>query len=147
MKKLILIIICLVSFTMMAQKNKREQIKALKVAFITEQLNLTEKESQAFWPVYNAFEQEKNNIRFKEMRDIRKEIKENLNNMTDAEANVLIERLNKAENSMHELRMELPKKLSNIIPSSKIIRLKIAEEDFKKKMLNELKKRKKERGY
>lgn len=146
MKKLILIIIYLVSFTIMAQNNKREQIKALKVAFITEQLNLTEKESQAFWPIYNAFEQEKNNIRFKDMRDIRREIKENLDTMTDAEANVLIERLNKAENSMHELRMELPKKLSSIIPASKIIRLKIAEEDFKKKMLNELKKRKKERG-
>ncbi len=146
MKKIILIAICFVSFTVMAQKDKREQIKALKIAFITEQLNLSEKESQAFWPVYNAFEQEKNNIRFKEMRAIRKEIKENLDTMTDVEANALIERLNKAENSMHNLRMELPKKLSNIIPAKKIIKLKVAEEDFKKKMLNELKKRKKERG-
>ena len=32
-------------------------IKALKVAHITEKLDLTEKEAQQFWPIYNAYDE------------------------------------------------------------------------------------------
>ena len=31
----------------------REKVRAEQVAFITNELNLTEAEAQAFWPVYN----------------------------------------------------------------------------------------------
>lgn len=146
MKKLIFILVLLVSINATAQRGEKgERIKALKVAFITEQLNLTAKESQGFWPIYNAFEKETHAIRFKEMRAIRKEIKANLETMSDADASALIKRLNAAENKMHKLRTELSEKLTNVIPAKKIIRLKIAEDDFRRKMLDELKKRKRER--
>ena len=36
--------------------NKRERIEALRVAFITQKLNLTPDESQKFWPVYNEYQ-------------------------------------------------------------------------------------------
>ncbi len=146
MKKIICIGIFFISLTLMAQKGKRERIRALKVAFITEHLDLTEKEAQEFWPVYNAFEQESNKIKFREMRTIRKEIRENFDSMSDAQATALVERFGEAENRLHNLRMAFSKKLLNIIPAKKIIKLKIAEEDFKKKMLEELKKRKKEKS-
>lgn len=146
MKKLLCIIVVMISMSAIAQKgDKRERIKVLKVAFITEQLDLTTEESQVFWPIYNTFEKETNTIRFKEIRDIRKEIRDNLETMTDADASTLIKRLNKAENRMHELRLELSDKLKNVIPAKKIIRLKIAEDDFRRKMLNEFKRRKRER--
>lgn len=145
MKKLLFLLILLVSINAVAQRgNKGERIKALKVAFITEQLNLTSKESQDFWPIYNTFEKETNAIRYKEIRAIRKEIRANLETMSNNDANALIKRLNAAENRMHKLRMALSDKLINIIPAKKIIRLKIAEDDFRRKMLNELKKRKRE---
>lgn len=138
--------ILLVSMNAIAQRgDKRERIKALKVAFITEQLGLTTEEAQGFWPIYNTFEEETNAIRFKEMRVIRKDIRENLDSMNDTEANALIKRFNTAEDRMHKLRMELSEKLARIIPPKKIIQLKIAEDDFRRKMLNEFKKRKRER--
>ena len=37
-------------------KPNREKIKAMKVGFITEKLDLTTAEAQKFWPVYNEFE-------------------------------------------------------------------------------------------
>lgn len=138
--------ILLVSMNAIAQRgDKRERIKALKVAFITEQLGLTTEEAQGFWPIYNTFEEETNAIRFKEMRVIRKDIRENLDSMNDTEANALIKRFNTAEDRMQKLRMELSEKLARIIPPKKIIQLKIAEDDFRRKMLNEFKKRKRER--
>lgn len=146
MKKIICLAILLVSMNAIAQRgDKRERIKALKVAFITEQLGLTTEEAQGFWPIYNTFEEETNAIRFKEMRVIRKDIRENLDSMNDTEANALIKRFNTAEDRMHKLRMELSEKLARIIPPKKIIQLKIAEDDFRRKMLNEFKKRKRER--
>lgn len=42
---------------------KHERIKALKIAYITEQLNLSAEQAQKFWPVYNSFEKEKWSIR------------------------------------------------------------------------------------
>ena len=36
-------------------KDKREKIQALKIAFITQKLELTTDEAQKFWPVYNEY--------------------------------------------------------------------------------------------
>lgn len=146
MKKLLCICLLLVSINAWAQKEgKRERIKAIKVAFITEQLNLSEKESQEFWPVYNTFEEKTNTIRFKDVRAIRKKIRDNFDTMSNADASTLLNELNAAEIRMHELRMGLSKKLLNIIPAKKIIQLKIAEDDFRRKMLEEYQKRKREK--
>ena len=143
MKKLLLLILMLfVSINISAQHKNRERIKALKVSVITEQLDLSEKEAQKFWPVYNAHEKETSEIRFKEVKEIRKEIKENIDTMTDEKANELLKRLNNAEIKMHQLRMDFANNLSGILSPKKIILLKIAEDDFKRKMIEELKKRK-----
>ncbi len=145
MKKLFPILLLFVSLNITAQHKNRERIKALKVSVITEKLDLSEKEAQQFWPIYNAHEKETSAIRFKEIKTIRKEIRENMDTMTNEKASELLTKLNDAETRMHKLRMEFTKKLSNIISAKKIILLKIAEDDFKKKMLEEYKKRRKEK--
>ena len=65
MKRHILIIaIMFGSFTVAnAQMDKREhpkaeKVQALKIAFITQKLELTTDEAQRFWPVYNRYEAE-----------------------------------------------------------------------------------------
>lgn len=144
MKKLLPIILLLVSLNLTAQHKNRERIKALKVSFITEQLDLSQKEAQEFWPVYNAFDAKTSKIKHEDIRSIRKEIRDHFNDISDEEASYLIKRFNDAENNLHVLRMEFSKKLSKIIPAKKIILLKVAEEDFKKKIFEEFKKRRKE---
>jgi Skp family chaperone for outer membrane proteins len=65
MKKILLITTIFLSslFTAAAQdeqtgneNNRQEKIKALYVAYITQQLNLTEAEAQKFWPLHAQFE-------------------------------------------------------------------------------------------
>ena len=147
MKKLLPIILLLfVSLNITAQDRNRERIKALKVSVITEKLDLTEKEAQQFWPIYNAHEKETSEIRFKEVKAIRKEIREQIDTMTDEKANELLTRLKKAEIKMHNSRMEFANNLSGILSPKKIILLKIAEDDFKKKMFEELRKKRKEKN-
>ncbi|MDB4402410.1 hypothetical protein N9169_02970 [Algibacter sp.] len=142
MKKLLpFIILLFVSLNIAAQHKNRERIKALKASVITEKLDLTEKEAQQFWPIYNAHEKETS-----EIKSIRMEIRENIENMTDKKANELLKKLSKAENKMHKSRLEFANNLSGVLSPKKIILLKIAEDDFKKKMMAELRKRKKGRN-
>jgi hypothetical protein len=37
----------------MVKEERQERIRALKVAYITRELSLSEREAQVFWPVYN----------------------------------------------------------------------------------------------
>lgn len=145
MKKLLPIFLLLFSLNITAQHKNRERLKALKVSFITERLDFSEKEAQQFWPVYNNYEKKTSTIRFKEVKALRKEIKENISTMTDEEARSFVTKLNDAEIRMLKLRMEFSEKLSNIIPAKKIILLKIAEDDFKKKMFEQYKKQRKKK--
>jgi hypothetical protein len=134
------------SLNLAAQHKNRDRVKALKVAFITEKLDLTQKEAQEFWPVYNEYEEKRANIKYKELRSIKKEIDEHFDAMTDADAKKLIIRINTAEDDMHKLRLEFSKKILEIIPPKKVILLKMAEDDFKKKMFEEYKRLKRERN-
>ncbi|MDI1303936.1 MAG: sensor of ECF-type sigma factor, partial [bacterium] len=60
LKKLFPILLLLISFSFYGQgekmREKKEQIKALKVAFLTTELKLTSNEAEKFWPVYNTFD-------------------------------------------------------------------------------------------
>ena len=141
MKKIILpILLFLFSLNILAQHH-REKIKALKISFITEKLDLTEQEAQKFWPIYNNYDKVTSKIRHDDIRNIRREIRRNISTLTDKRARDLIIILNEAESTLHKQRMELSTKLLKIIPPKKIILLKIAEEDFKRKMLERFKNR------
>ena len=137
------IFILLFSVSLFAQQN-RDRVKALKVSFITEKLDLTPKEAQAFWPVYNTFEENSTKIRQQNIRSIRREIKQNLNTLTDAKASELLERLIQAENNLHKEHMELMTKLKDIISPQKIIMLRAAEDDFKRKLFDQYKRKRNE---
>jgi Skp family chaperone for outer membrane proteins len=143
MKKTILIALLFLSINVIAQHKNWDHIKALKVSFITEELELSEKEAQKFWPLYNDYEKKTSDIRYHELRAIRKEIKENSNTLTDDQAKILIDKISNAENRLHELKTNFTTKISTVISPKKIILLKVVEEDFKRKMFDELKKRKK----
>jgi len=45
-----------------AQPPNQERVEALKVAFITKQLQLTPEEAQKFWPIYNGYDQNMRNM-------------------------------------------------------------------------------------
>jgi len=67
MKKYLLILFTLFNFSLAHAQNgngqRIEKIQALKIAFITQRLDLTPAEAEKFWPIYNDYEHELNNIR------------------------------------------------------------------------------------
>lgn len=142
MKKIMLplFLLCLLSFQAFSQENKRDKIKALKVSFITERLELTQTEAQKFWPIYNAYDETTRKIKHNELRSIRKEIKENINTLSEKRAGELLEKFTNAERRLHQEEYNLNKELKAIIPAKKVLLLQVAEEEFKKKMFDQWKK-------
>ncbi len=140
MKVYIITLLLLVSLSGHSQDNERkERIKALKVAYLTEQLQLSKTEAQQFWPVYNAFDKQEHDFR-KENYSKRKET--DVETLSEQEAKKMIDDMLSNEKKKHELRENFIKELQTILSSKKIIKLKIAEDEFNKKMFEEYKKRK-----
>ena len=62
-RAVVLISIMILSFTLVSAQNpNRERLEAYKIAFFTKRLNLTPQEAEKFWPVYNEFQNQKNQI-------------------------------------------------------------------------------------
>lgn len=138
---IIALYICLFTLHSFSQPNDRERIKAQKISFITSKLDLTTKEAQAFWPVYNAYDETTLKIKHQDMRNIRREIKQNANTLSEDKAKELLSKLVAAENELHEENVKLIENLKKIISAKKIILLKAAEEDFNRQLFDQYKRK------
>jgi hypothetical protein len=124
--------------SLFAQRPDREKIKALKIAHITEQLDLSETEAQKFWPIYNANEAAKN-----ELRDysIQRRTDKKPEELSESEAKSLLLDMEKTEQQKVKLHSKMLEDLLQILPAKKIIKLYQAERSFRQKMFEAYKKR------
>tara|TARA_R100001198_G_C5178333_1_gene176086 strand:- start:13 stop:474 length:462 start_codon:yes stop_codon:yes gene_type:complete len=129
-------ILFLLAATVQAQDGKHEKIKAWKTAYITEKLSLTSSEAEKFWPIYNNFDEKFHELRKKERTEIFHKLRNGLENLSDAEANELIDKNLSIETSELELRKQLTAELRKVLSPKKIITLKKAENDFKRELLD-----------
>lgn len=141
-KKLLPILLLLISFNFYAQgekmREKREQIKTLKVAFLTTELKLTSNEAEKFWPVYNTFDDKQFELRHQKMKSFMRRMNdETLDKMTEKEASTLLNQMESNEEELFTLRKNFIATLKGIIPASKIIKLRKSEEDFNRKLLQQ----------
>lgn len=144
LKKLFPFLFLFIGFNFYAQneksKDKKEQIRAMKVAFLTTELNLSSNEAEKFWPIYNAYDDKQFELRHIKMKSYFKKMKgENFDKLTEKDATVLLKQIQDNEEEQFELRQKFIKKLQEILPDLKIIKLKKAEEDFNRKLLQQYK--------
>jgi hypothetical protein len=115
------------------RENKKEELEAQKVAFITTKLDLTTEESKVFWPVYDERE--------KEIRDVRKKIREkakdgkDMDNLTDEEVKKMMEEVITLKKEELEIEEKYNKKLQELIPVKKVAKLYVAERKFNEEVL------------
>lgn len=123
----------------------REKIKTLKVAFITERLNLSSEEAQVFWPIYNEHEKATQAIRRKERLEIQSQLRD-MDLLTESEANDLLGRLVAMEEEKQDLHIAFINRISQVISPKKTLLLIKAEEDFKRRLLREMQQRRRNGG-
>ena len=150
MKKTLIILSILV-FTVssiFAQKMNRQRIKLLKTAFITQSLDLTPNEAEKFWPVYNLYTEQLQQLKIKLEGGMIRNIKMSggIEIISEAEAQQLLDQSLIYEKEVFETKTKLIKELSKIISAKKIISLQIAERDFNRKILQEYGRRRNLKG-
>jgi Spy/CpxP family protein refolding chaperone len=139
--KILLIILFLVSIHSFAQpplSEKKEQIRALKVGFITNELSLTTDEAAKFWPIYNAFDDKQFELRHQKMKAFKSKMSDDaLNKMSEKEASVLLAQMESNEDELYQTRKKFIGNLQGVLSPIKIIKLKKAEDDFNRKLLQQ----------
>ena len=128
-----------------AQNNKdqkgpvRDKIKAQRIAFITERLNLSPDEATKFWPVYNQFSGELEEIK-KQQNQLRKSTNDKLAVMSDKENDKALEDELSAQQKSIDLQRKYMVELKKTIPTRKVAMLYKAERDFKIMLLKRMRK-------
>ncbi|OOG74197.1 sensor of ECF-type sigma factor [Flavobacterium sp. A45] len=142
LKKLLPILFLFLSFNFYAQnenfKDKKEQIRTMKVAFFTTELDLTSSEAEKFWPLYNTFDDKQFELRHQKMKSYFKRMQgDNLDKLSEKDATALLDQIQDNEDDLYNLRKKFILNLKEILPPIKILKLKKAEENFNRKLLQQ----------
>lgn len=146
MRTIIIALLMLITVGAIAQDRgksdkMKEKVEAKKIAFITSELDLTPEEAQKFWPIYNQLQEDIDNLKT-EVKKIRPS-----RDMTEAEATDYISQAMEFEERELQLRKQFINNVKEVISMKKIARLRYLEREFKRKMLDDIRKRyKRKRG-
>ena len=138
---LLLIVLLAANFTFAQNelfKNKKDQIKTLKIGYITNELDLTADEAIKFWPLFNAFEDRQQEIRQQKLKNYLTRLdNETISDLSEKEAQTLLNQLETTEEDLFQLRKKFIVSLKNVLPAIKILKLKKAETQFSKRLLQQ----------
>lgn len=138
---LLLALITLFTLNVNAQEdhsNIEKVIEAKKIGYLTEKLELSPKEAEVFWPVYNSYSDK--------MKSFKKEKYGREKSMnTNKDSDQALSELISNEKNKVSIMEEYVEKFKNVIGSEKTLKLFNAEGDFKREILKGMKKRR-ERG-
>lgn len=118
----------------------REEIQSQKIAFFTQELNLTPEEAQVFWPVYNETTKKLHSAR-KSINGCLKELQNALNSETpasDSQIKSLMDKYLKACEEEIDIQSETFEELSKVVPVHKAAKTFSLEERFRVMMIRQL---------
>jgi hypothetical protein len=130
-------VIFLTTHIIEAQTPAREKLDAYRIAFFTKRLNLTSQEAEKFWPVYNEFQNKKNEIQ-KERVNLNRNVNQNELNMSEKEMIDAGDKFIAFEVQEANLAQEYHNKFKAILSPAKVIRLYQAENQYRMFLLQEL---------
>jgi hypothetical protein len=124
------------------QNGKAEaKLEAARIGLITERLNLTPKQAQQFWPVYNQFAQERRRIQ-QEYRNTRQQY--NMQNMTEEEGKRLMKAGMDTKQAVLNLERDYAGRLNEVVSAKQLMALRKAEDDFRSMIIRRLEQRKRQ---
>lgn len=118
----------------------QEKMEAFKIAFFTERLQLSPDESKAFWPLFNQFENERDALKDKFDLEGQK-----LELMSDKDVEAAIMQHIEMEEQLVKLRRDYVRRFMEVLPVRKVAMLQRIDTEFKRALLEEIKKRREER--
>jgi hypothetical protein len=140
MKKAIIVLLIALALPVIrlaGQNTNLEKLNAYKIGFFTKRLNLTSKEAEKFWPVYNEYQNEKNRIQLEKIIILR--------NFNQNESTLSNDQLTESGDKLvanivqeSSLAVTFHKKLKEVLPPVKVMWFYQVENQYKAQLINEL---------
>ena len=141
MKKQILIFTAMLSLLPFiesrGQNANLEKFSSYKIGFFTKKLNLSPEEAEKFWPVYNDFERQRNQIRRDKIMLVR-DFNQNEATLTNKQLTEMGDKLSGYITEESALAVSFHNRIREILPPAKVIRYYQAENQYKLMLLKEL---------
>jgi hypothetical protein len=109
----------------------------MKIAYFTDNLDLSPEEAEKFWPAYNEFEKNREEL-MRSRRTRSKEFRQNYEQLSDAEAEKLVDQHIEFRKKEVKLEEEFHEKLKNTLPPKKVMKFYITEVQFREHMLRQI---------
>jgi Spy/CpxP family protein refolding chaperone len=117
--------------------SQKEKVEAMRIAFLTNKLDLTPEEAQKFWPVYNEFQKKREELH-KKHREEEKQMRSKIDSLSDKQVEAMVD----AEMAFRQKNLDLEKeyhaKFKSVLPIKKVAKLYRAEEQFARHLLERL---------
>ncbi len=123
------------------RSNRRDELEAQKVAYITSTLSLTTEEAQQFWPVYNEYRSALDALRREHQGKRMRSDDEDDQKLTDVEMDALIKSRFAQERKKVDLDEKYYEKFKKVLPIPKVAAYYRAERSFKRELLDQLRQR------
>jgi len=118
-----------------AQNFDNANVQEMRVKFYNEHLQFTDQEQKDFWPLFEQFKKDEQNLKKQNRPNQKFEL------MSDAQAEEFILKTLDTEEKIINLKRDYVIKLMKVIPVRKVAMINRTERQFKQQILNNLKKK------
>jgi hypothetical protein len=140
MKRIIIFLIIISVFPVIrssAQNPNLEKLNNYKIGFFTKKLNLTSEEAEKFWPIYNDYQAQRNQIQLEKLK-LNRNFNQNGSSLSDNQLEDIADKYVDCLVQESNLAVAFHGKLKEVLPPVKVIRYYQAENQYKVQLLNEL---------
>jgi hypothetical protein len=134
---ILLIVIFLPAVRSSAQNPKMEKLNNFKIGFFTKKLDMSSSEAEKFWPVYNEYQNKKNQLQLEKIK-INRTFNQGENSLSDSQLTEMGDKYVECLVQESSLAVAFHQKLKEVLPPAKVIKYYQAEVQYKAELLNEL---------
>ena len=148
MKKNALVLLLAISTFTMAQEprgsmdnpEQREKIEAMRIAFITEEVELSPDQAKVFWPVYDEFQTKMKAIRSKQLKGLDMGRKQDLfdGDISESDLDKIMKQRFADEQKELDLKMEYHEKFKEVLEIKQVAKLYKAQHEFKRQLFERM---------
>jgi hypothetical protein len=124
-------------FGMLKAQTNLERLNNYKIGFFTKKLDLTSSEAEKFWPVYNEYQTQRNQLQMEKLR-INRSFNQGGTTLTDNQLTEMGDKYVDILVQESSLAVAFHKKLKEALPPDKVLRYYQAEVQYKAQLLDEL---------
>lgn len=112
------------------------KMKADRVSFLTDKLQLTVEEAEKFWPVYNEYLTKREEMMWGKREKMHRDF--DPTKLTDEEMNNMLNDILDQEVKLAQLKKDYFVRLKDVLPTRKVLTLHRVEQEFMNHMLNQI---------